>query len=80
VIAEPATELDLAYKGRLRGVPPSATLAEFHHRRVDILLDSIERMACDAPPPEGAWYARADTIREQLGKARHELQELRAGR
>jgi hypothetical protein len=79
-MSEPATALDLAYEGRLRSVPPSATLAEFHHRRVDILLDSIERMACEAPPPEGAWYTRADTIREQLGKARYELHELRAGR
>jgi hypothetical protein len=76
----PIPALDLAYEGRLRSVPPSANLAEFHHFRIEILLASIERMACEAPPPEGAWYTRADTIREQLGKARYELQELRAGR
>lgn len=78
---EPPANLDLAYEGRIRKTRPAMSLAEYRIHLVDVLLDSVERLACehlDGGPP---WHAcRADTIREQVAKARYELQELKAGR
>jgi hypothetical protein len=79
-MSEPAADLDLAYEGQLRSTPPSMTLAQYRMRVLDILLDSVEHLACDYPPGSTWSVHRADTIHEQLGKARYELQELRAGR
>lgn len=65
-----------AYEGQL----PSMSMADYRIRVLGILLDSVQHLACDYPPGSMWSVQRADTIQDQINRARYELAELRAGR